>query len=195
MPFWRGEGQVPTAGARARAGRVRGASWAYQKERAAVRWLTRAVPIEARAARNLWRYVTDQRAATGTLPTDSRGSRSSGFATSWANYRVCILSPFGARVQRALGAGAGGAPGHDGGRRGAELVERRRHSCCALPAPTIRPSWRRLLPEPEDIEDVVIEQLTKSALFASHFRENAARALLAAAAPAQRALAACGASA
>ena len=40
------------------------------------------------------------------------------------------------------------------------------------------PALATLLPEPEEVEDLVIEQLTRSALFATHFRENAARALL-----------------
>ena len=40
------------------------------------------------------------------------------------------------------------------------------------------PALATLLPEPEEVEDLVLEQLTRSALFASHFRENAARALL-----------------
>src|SRR4029434_4286838 len=35
-----------------------------------------------------------------------------------------------------------------------------------------------LFPAPEDIEDLVVGQVANSALFASRFRENAARALL-----------------
>jgi ATP-dependent Lhr-like helicase len=40
------------------------------------------------------------------------------------------------------------------------------------------PSVDQLLPHPDDIEELLVEQLAGSALFATHFRENAARALL-----------------
>jgi ATP-dependent Lhr-like helicase len=40
------------------------------------------------------------------------------------------------------------------------------------------PDAQTFLPEPEEVEDLVVEQLGHSALFAASFRENAARALL-----------------
>jgi ATP-dependent helicase Lhr and Lhr-like helicase len=40
------------------------------------------------------------------------------------------------------------------------------------------PSESVLFPDPEEVEELVVGQIANSALFASHFRENAARALL-----------------
>src|SRR6185312_11614243 len=40
------------------------------------------------------------------------------------------------------------------------------------------PDDDQLIPDPDDVERVLIDELARSSLFASHFRENAARALL-----------------
>jgi ATP-dependent Lhr-like helicase len=40
------------------------------------------------------------------------------------------------------------------------------------------PSDDQLIPEPDDVEGVLVDELARSSVFASHFRENAARALL-----------------
>src|SRR4029079_14346875 len=42
----------------------------------------------------------------------------------------------------------------------------------------VGPAEEALFPDPEEVEDVVVSQVASSALFASRFRENAARALL-----------------
>src|SRR5690606_18422288 len=40
------------------------------------------------------------------------------------------------------------------------------------------PNIVEYLPDPDNVEDLIVRQLGQTALFASHFRENAARALL-----------------
>src|SRR4029079_5001113 len=40
------------------------------------------------------------------------------------------------------------------------------------------PTDDQLLPDPDDVERVLVDELARSSVFASHFRENAARALL-----------------
>src|SRR4029079_6590209 len=40
------------------------------------------------------------------------------------------------------------------------------------------PTDDQLVPDPDDVENVLVEELARSSVFASHFRENAARALL-----------------
>src|SRR4029079_10662786 len=40
------------------------------------------------------------------------------------------------------------------------------------------PTDDQLVPDPDDVENVLVEELSRSSVFASHFRENAARALL-----------------
>ena len=175
MPFWRGEGP----GRPIELGRALGAfvrELGERTERAAASWLPRIVPIEARAARNLWRYVSDQREATGTLPTD-RDITVERFRDELGDFRVCILSPFGARVHApwalALEARLGTSAGFEVQTLWSDDGIVLRFAGAEEP-----PALAALLPEPEEIEDLVLEQLTRSALFATHFRENAARALL-----------------
>jgi ATP-dependent Lhr-like helicase len=175
MPFWRGDGP----GRPIELGRALGAfvrELGERTESAAARWLPRTVPIEARAARNLWRYLSDQRAATGTLPTD-REITVERFRDELGDFRVCILSPFGARVHApwalALEARLGTSAGFEVQSLWSDDGIVLRFAGTDEP-----PALATLLPEPEDIEDLVLEQLTKSPLFATHFRENAARALL-----------------
>ncbi len=96
MPFWRGEGP----GRPLELGRALGAfvrELGDKTQRAAESWLAKEAPLERRAARNLWRYVADQREATGTLPTD-RDITIERFRDELGDFRICILSPFGARV-------------------------------------------------------------------------------------------------
>jgi len=175
MPFWRGEGP----GRPLELGRALGAfvrELGERSQRAAETWLTQTAPLERRAARNLWRYVADQREATGTLPTD-RDITIERFRDELGDFRICILSPFGARVHApwALGLEArlGTAAGFEVQTIWSDdgIVLR----FAGLDEP---PDLATLVPEPEEIEDLVLGQLTHSALFATHFRENAARALL-----------------
>ncbi|HEY4188694.1 MAG TPA: DEAD/DEAH box helicase, partial [Polyangia bacterium] len=175
MPFWRGEGP----GRPLELGRALGAfvrELGERTERPALTWLARTVPIEKRAARNLWRYVADQRDATGTLPTD-RELTVERFRDELGDFRVCILSPFGARIHApwalALEARLGTAAGFEVQSLWSDDGIVLRFAGADEPPPLAT-----LLPEPEEIEDLVLEQLTRSALFATHFRENAARALL-----------------
>ncbi len=201
MPFWRGEGP----GRPLELGRALGAfvrELGDKSQRAAETWLTQTAPVERRAARNLWRYVADQREATGTLPTD-RDITVERFRDELGDFRICILSPFGARVHApwalALEARLGGpAPFAEAGN-----VEGPREPAAAAPlddgqlwqreVQTIwsddgivlrfaglddPPDLRTLIPDPDEIEELVLGQLTHSPLFATHFRENAARALL-----------------
>ena len=175
MPFWRGEGP----GRPLELGQALGAfvrELGEHKEKAALAWLAKTVPIEKGAAKNLWRYVNDQREATGTLPTD-RELTVERFRDELGDYRVCILSPFGARIHApwalALEARLGTAAGFEVQSLWSDDGIVLRFAGADEP-----PALATLLPEPEEVEDLVLEQLTRSALFATHFRENAARALL-----------------
>jgi len=175
MPFWRGEGPGrPLELGQALGGFVR--ELGELKEKAALAWLGKTTPIEKRAAKNLWRYVADQRAATGTLPTD-RELTIERFRDELGDWRVCILSPFGARIHApwalALEGRLGTAAGFEVQSLWSDDGIVLRFAGADEPPPLAT-----LVPEPEEIEDLVLEQLTRSALFATHFRENAARALL-----------------
>ncbi|MEO8214947.1 MAG: helicase-related protein, partial [Myxococcales bacterium] len=175
MPFWRGEGP----GRPLELGRALGAfirELGTRDEAAGVAWLQSDYHLDARASQNLWRYVNAQREATGTLPTD-REITVERFRDELGDYRICILSPFGARVHApwalALEARLGAAAGFEVQTLWSDDGIVLRFAGADEPPPL-----STLLPEPEEVEDLVIEQLGRSALFATHFRENAARALL-----------------
>jgi ATP-dependent Lhr-like helicase len=175
MPFWRGEGP----GRPLELGRAVGAfvrELGERKQREAEAWLRESAPVERRAARNLWRYVADQREATGTIPTD-RDITIERFRDELGDFRVCILSPFGARVHApwalALESRLGTSAGFE-----VQTIWSDDGIVLRFAGLDDPPELGSLVPDPEEIEDLVLSQLTRSALFATHFRENAARALL-----------------
>jgi ATP-dependent helicase Lhr and Lhr-like helicase len=175
MPFWRGEGPGrPLELGRALGRFVR--ELGGRDEAAAVAWLEADYALDRRAARNLWRYLAAQREATGTLPTD-REITIERFRDELGDYRVCILSPFGARVHApwalALEARLGAAAGVE-----IETLWSDDGIVLRFAGGGDPPPLQALLPEPEEVEGLVIEQLARSPLYATHFRENAARALL-----------------
>src|SRR5262249_45340422 len=96
MPFWRGEGPGrPLELGRALGAFVRTVGGMRDKE--ALAWLAREYKLDARAAQNVVAYVREQAEATGELPTDET-IVIERFRDELGDWRVCILSPFGARV-------------------------------------------------------------------------------------------------
>ncbi len=184
LPFWRGEGPgrpVELGRALGRfvrtlAERCRGPEGLHEKRAEGEAWLREAHGLDAFAARNLVDHLVDQYEATESLPTD-RAITVERFRDELGDWRVCILSPFGARVhapwalaiEARLTARNGFEPqvlwSDDG-------IVLRLADADEVPGRDV------LIPEPEAIEDLVVEQLVHSSLFASQFRENAARALL-----------------
>jgi ATP-dependent Lhr-like helicase len=178
MPFWRGEGP----GRPIELGRALGAFCRDLDGRlahdpaGAHAWLTAELKLDRFAADNLLGYLGDQRAATGGVPTD-RAITIERFRDELGDVRVCILSPFGSRVHapwslviaKQLEAELG-YPIHplytDDG------IALRFADGDLLPADD------QLIPDPDDVENVLVDELARSSVFASHFRENAARALL-----------------
>lgn len=128
------------------------------------------------AARNLQAYVLEQLEATGVVPSDQSWVIER-FIDEVGDYRVCLLSPFGSRVHAPLALA---------------LAEsfRREHAAeiettwsddgivFRFPESDAPPDVAALLPKADEIEDLLIGSIGTSSLFASRFRENAARALL-----------------
>jgi ATP-dependent Lhr-like helicase len=126
---------------------------------------------------NLRAYLDEEREATGgVLPTD-RQIVIQRFRDELGDWRVCVLSPFGARVHAPwalaletrvkdrLGLEVQAIWDDDG------IVVR-------LPEADDAPPAEAVILDPDEVEDLVVEAVGQSALFASRFRENAARALL-----------------
>ncbi|MDX6546235.1 MAG: ATP-dependent helicase Lhr and Lhr-like helicase [Gaiellales bacterium] len=162
MPFWKGD----AVGRPYELGRAVGEATR----------LRRFGDLDERAARNLTAYLDDQREATGALP-DDRTIVIERFRDEIGDWRICVLSPFGGRVHapwamaierrmsEALGIEVEATWADDG-------IAIRLPDSDAVP-----PTGLIMLPA-DEVEQLVIEQLGSSPLFAARFRENAARALL-----------------
>ncbi|WP_370080436.1 ATP-dependent helicase [Streptacidiphilus sp. MAP12-16] len=151
--------------------------------------------LDAWAASNLLGYLAEQRKATGHLP-DDRTIVVERFRDELGDWRIVIHSPFGAQVHApwalALGARLAEKNGLD-----AQVMHADDGIVLRLPdadlmdfpdpdAPLGPPSASDEAPigadaavfDPTQIEQTVTDQVGGSALFASRFRECAARALL-----------------
>ena len=134
--------------------------------------------LDELAAQNLLAYLDDERAATGVLPTDRR-IVVERFRDELGDWRLCILSPFGGRVHAPWSLALEARIGE---RLGLEVQTIWSDDGIAIRLPEgdapLDGIEALLFPDAEDVEDLVVGQLATSALFASRFRENAARALL-----------------
>ncbi len=176
LPFWK----APGPGRPAELGRAIGRFTRELRSKRrddALDTLRRDIGLDAWAAANLVNFVDEQAEATGGAVPDDRTVVVERFRDELGDWRVCILSPLGervhapwalaieARLQERLGPGAQVLWSDDG------IVIR-------LPEAVDRIPVEDLLFEPDEIEDAVVATLPGTALFASVFREAAARALL-----------------
>ncbi len=172
MPFWHGD----TAGRPYELGRAIGrftaevGDWSDEQ-------LAAECDLDELAIRNLRAYLLEEREATGgILPTD-RQLVIERFRDEVGDWRIAVLSPFGARVHAPwalaieakirdrLGVAVQAIWSDDG------IIVR-------LPDADDAPPSEVVILDPDEIEELVVAEVGHSALFASRFRENAARALL-----------------
>ena len=132
--------------------------------------------LDPLAARNLIAYLEEQREATGALP-DDRTIVLERSRDEMGDWRLCLLSPWGGRVHApwtiALEAGLRLA-----GELEVEAIWSDDGIVVRVPERERPPDAAALLPDPEQIEDLVVGELGSTSLFAGRFREAAARALL-----------------
>jgi ATP-dependent Lhr-like helicase len=128
------------------------------------------------AARNVAAYVRDQVEATGAVP-DDRTVVVERFRDEIGDFRVCILSPFGARVHApwalALRARLVDRFGLD-----PQVIWGDDGIALRLPEAEESLSPAEIALDPDDVDDLIVTALPGTALFAGVFRECAARALL-----------------
>ncbi|UAJ78791.1 ATP-dependent helicase [Leifsonia sp. ZF2019] len=175
LPFWKGDG----LGRPVELGRAVGA---FQRE------LSTASPADAElrcveagldawATSNLLSFLDEQKTATGHIPTD-RTLVVERFRDELGDWRVILHSPYGmqvhspwalavqARVRERYGIDAGAMAADDG------IIVR-------IPDTESQPPGGELFVfEPQELDELVTAEVGGSALFASRFRECAARALL-----------------
>ncbi|MCI9858424.1 ATP-dependent helicase [Microbacterium proteolyticum] len=175
LPFWHGDGIGRPAELGEALGKfsrdVAGAERAKAEER------LRESGLDDYAITNLLSYLAEQREATGTLPTD-RSLTVERSRDEVGDWRIILHSPYGmqvhapwalavnARIRERLGVEGAAVASDDG------IIAR-------VPDAAAEPPGADLFVfEPEELEQIVTDEVGGSALFASRFRECAARALL-----------------
>ena len=175
VPFWKGDG----IGRPAELGRAIGAYIRDVASASPDNARTRAAVggLDLLAVGNLVAFIDDQRKATGHVPTD-RTLVVERFRDELGDWRVVLHSPYGMRVHApwalAIGARLHEKYGTDGSAMASDdgVVLR-------IPDTDAQAPGAELFLFPSDeLRDIVTEEVGGSALFASRFRECAARALL-----------------
>jgi ATP-dependent helicase Lhr and Lhr-like helicase len=175
VPFWKGEGIGRPYELGEAIGKASRELVALTPKKAVDR-LTTQHSLDERAARNLLTFLNEQATATGAIPSD-RTIVVERFRDEIGDWRVCILSPFGARVHApwalALAARLRDALGLE-----VQSIWSDDGIALHLPDADSPPPTDELLIGPDEVEDLVVQEVGQSALFGARFRENAARALL-----------------
>ena len=175
MPFWKGDRPArPVELGRALGRLTRELAAAPRAE--AERRLVEEHDLDARAAENLIAYIAEQKEATGVLP-DDRTLVLERTRDEMGDWRLCLLSPWGGRVHApwalALQARLRATLDVD-----VETVWSDDGIVVRVPDREDPPTGTDLVPDPDEVEDLVVRELGGSAMFAAHFREAAGRALL-----------------
>jgi ATP-dependent Lhr-like helicase len=134
--------------------------------------------LDELAAENLLAYLEDEREVVGALPTDRR-IVVERFRDELGDWRLVLLTPFGGRVHAPWSLALESRIGE---KLGAEVQTIWSDDGIAIRLPDAEVALEGvaelLFPDPDEVEDLVVSQVSSSALFASRFRENATRALL-----------------
>jgi ATP-dependent Lhr-like helicase len=175
VPFWHGDGIGRPAELGEALGRFSRDVSAAPPEKAHERLADAG--LDTYAEENLLAYLAEQREATGTLPTDRSLTVERG-RDEVGDWRVILHSPYGmqvhapwalavnARIRERLGVDGSAVASDDG------IIAR-------IPDATAEPPGAELFVfEPDELDQLVTDEVGGSALFASRFRECAARALL-----------------
>jgi ATP-dependent Lhr-like helicase len=175
MPFWKADRGARPIELGRRIGRLTREIGASRREEAVER-LQREHDLDHRAALNLVAYVEEQREATGALP-DDRTIVLERCRDEMGDWRLCLLSPWGGRVHAPWTMALEGRL-RRAGEVEVETLWTDDGIVIRLPERDRPPEAADLLPEPEEIEDLVVQELSGTSLFAARFREAASRALL-----------------
>jgi ATP-dependent Lhr-like helicase len=175
VPFWKGEGIGRPFELGEQIGRA-SRELAALSQAKALEVLQGRYRLDERAANNLLAFLREQEGATTVVPSD-RTIVVERFRDEIGDWRVCILTPFGARVH-APWAMAAGARLRDAVGLEAQFIWSDDGIAFHLPDADVPPPTEELVPDPGEVEDLVVAEVGQSALFGSRFRENAGRALL-----------------
>src|SRR5213080_3703320 len=175
VPFWKGEGVGRPYELGEAIGTASRELVALSDEKALAR-LESENRLDERAANNLLLFLNEQAAATGAVPSD-RTVVVERFRDEIGDWRLCILTPFGARVHApwalALAARFRESLGLE-----VQSIWSDDGIALHLPDADSPPPIDEIAISPDEIEELVVQEVGQSALFGARFRENAARALL-----------------
>ena len=131
--------------------------------------------LDRLAAENVLQYLDEQHAAGGV--PDDRTLVIERCLDELGDWRVCVLSPLGSRIHApwamAVTALVRSRTGVD-----VEVMWGDEGFVVRFPETEQAPDPELMLPDPDEIEGLVLRQLGSTSLFAARFRETAARALL-----------------
>ncbi len=179
LPFWRGD----DVGRPAELGRALGAFTGELAglRRAAFDARCTTLGFDEYAADNLWRLLDDQRSATTVVPTDTT-LLVERFRDELGDWRVILHSPYGLRVHGPLALAVGRRLRE---RYGIDEKPTASDDGVVVRLPdTVQesgdapPGAQLFVFDADEIDPIVTAEVGGSALFASRFRECAARALL-----------------
>jgi ATP-dependent Lhr-like helicase len=175
VPFWKGEGIGRPYELGEAIGKFSRELTSLSEQKASQR-LVDEVGLDAFAARNLLTFLQEQQRATGVVPSD-KTVVVERFRDEIGDWRICILTPFGARVH-APWAMAVGARLRES--LGVEVQSIWSDDGIAfhLTDADSPPATDLFMLDPDELDDLVVGEVGQTALFGARFRENAARALL-----------------
>src|SRR5687767_10618081 len=171
VPFWKGD----AVGRPKELGREIGAfsRWAVDQP---AEVLERDYDLDPLAAKNLVDFLREQEEATRVVPSD-RTIVVERFRDEIGDWRLCVLSPYGGRVHAAWGLALSARLRDELGLE-SDAIWSDDGIIVHLPDADEPPGAELVLLDPDELEDMVVAELSGSALFGARFRENASRALL-----------------
>ncbi|HEU4512765.1 MAG TPA: ATP-dependent helicase [Nocardioidaceae bacterium] len=178
LPFWKGDQLGRPAELGAAIGAFTRELSALSHEEAVARG--RGAGLDEWAASNLVMFLEEQREATTTLPSD-RTILVERFRDELGDWRIVVHSPYGAQVHApwALAIGVRLRERYGLGDTAAQALASDDGIVLRVPETDQEPPGAEVVVfEPDEIEEIVTSEVGGSALFASRFRECAARALL-----------------
>ncbi|MFN0073654.1 MAG: DEAD/DEAH box helicase [Chloroflexota bacterium] len=175
MPFWKGDLVPRPVQLGESIGRL-SHDLSKADSEAGLKILVTEHALDPNAAQNLLAYIADQRAWAGYVP-DHQTIVVERMRDELGDWRICILSPWGGRVN-APWAMAIQARLRASEHADVASVWSDDGIVIRLPDRETPPDRDALIPDPDDIEQLVVRELGGTALFAGRFREAAARALL-----------------
>jgi ATP-dependent Lhr-like helicase len=143
---------------------------------AAISRLVREHDLDTQAAESLLQFLSDQQNVTTAVP-DDRTIVIERIRDELGDWRVCVLTPFGNRIHTPWAMAAAAQIQNAGGPH-VETMSTDDGFVLRFPDTDAPPDPALLLPDPATAQDIILRQLSSTALFAAKFREASARALL-----------------